>query len=86
MAPDKLMVDWSEGRATPSGKSVSRCDPAESIANELFAIRLRRVTAGASGFDEEAHGPPAESVRLKRNSTSTKYKKGTVLWTAPSYT
>jgi len=28
-----------------SGKSVSRCDPAESSANE------------------EAHGPPAESVR-----------------------
>jgi hypothetical protein len=28
-----------------SGKSVSRCDPAESNANE------------------EAHGPPAESVR-----------------------
>ena len=30
-----------------SGKSVSRCDPAESVANELCTIRLRRVTAGA---------------------------------------
>ena len=29
------------------GNSVSRCDPAESVANELCAIRLRRVTAGA---------------------------------------
>ena len=33
-----------------SGKSVSRGDPAESVANELFTIRLRRVTAGAYVF------------------------------------
>jgi hypothetical protein len=29
------------------GKSVSMCDPAESVANELCTIRWRRVTAGA---------------------------------------
>ena len=40
-----------------SGKSESRCDPAE---NELCAIRLRRVTAGAIfSANEEAYGPPA---------------------------
>ena len=33
-----------------SGKSVSKYDPTESVANELFTIRLRRVTAGASVF------------------------------------
>jgi hypothetical protein len=30
-------------------------------------------------LDEEAEAIPAESVRLKRKSTSTKYKKGTAL-------
>jgi len=29
------------------GKSVSKCDPIERVANELCTIRLRRVTAGA---------------------------------------
>jgi len=38
-----------------SGKSVSRCDPAVSVANE------------------EAHGPPAESVRPYRKSTESRF-------------
>jgi len=36
-------------------------------------------TPQASLLDEEADAMPAESVRLERKSTSTNYKKGTVL-------
>jgi hypothetical protein len=44
------------------GKSVSRCDPAESerIVHNSFATSNRRSIFFKR---EEAHGPPAESVR-----------------------
>ena len=38
-----------------------------STANELFAIRLRRVTAGAKVFHEEAHDHPRKSSARNGN-------------------
>jgi len=56
-----------------------------SEGRRLQREKHKLKTPQASLLDEEAEAMPAESVHLKRKSPSTKYKKGTAIWTVPSH-